>query len=121
MENTFADRLNKVLTEIKNLKMNQTIGGDSWVVYRTAVTKTVVSNREYRVLFSPETNNEFVSVLKVNGQIGETFADPNVQGLWWKPSYFASGLTFPAIFFVYSTVKGTVSVTDVTGQGLGGV
>lgn len=120
MENKFTDRLNRVLAEIKNLKMNQTIGGDSWVVYRTAVTKTVFSNREYRVLFSPETNNDYVAVLKVNGTIGEVFPDPNIQGLWWKPSYLSSGLTFTAIFFVYSTVKGTVSVTDVTGQGLGG-
>lgn len=128
MENSFTQRLNKVVTEIKNMKMNQTIGGDSWIVYRTEVTLPVSFAKEYRIIFSPETNNSFVAVLKrtspdrqIYGSIVDFLPDPNLPGVWWQPYQFAGSLTVDSTYFCYSTVKGTLSVQDVTGLGLGGV
>lgn len=128
MENSFTQRLNKVVTEIKNMKMNQTVGGDSWIVYRSEINIPTSFSKEYRIIFSPETNNSFVAVLKSTspdrttyGSIGDFMPDPNLPGVWWKPYQFASSLTVDATYFCYSTVKGTLSVQDVTGLGLGGV
>lgn len=126
MNDDFSKRVDKVLAEIKNMKMNQTVGGDSWVVYRSEVNYPIVPNRQYTIRFSPETNNNFVAVCKVTspdrqipGSIGDLLADSNVQGLWWRPYQFNSSTPVIQTFFVYSTVKGTVSVQDVTGLGLG--
>lgn len=128
MENSFTQRLNKVTTEIKNMKMNQTIGGDSWVVYRSEVTAVTQMSREYKIIFSPEVSNNYVAVLKrtspdrvIYGSIGDTHPDPNIPGVWWRPYQFSGGVPVEQTFFVYSTVKGTVSIQDVTGLGLGGV
>ena len=126
MENQFTDRLNRTLAEIKNMKMNQTVGGDSWVVYRAEVNMVVSGAREYVIIFSPETNNDYVAVCKVTspdrviyGSIGDLMPDPNIKGKWWKPFQFSGAGFVEQTFFVYSTVKGTVSITDVTGQDAG--
>lgn len=126
MNDDFSKRVDKVLAEIKNMKMNQTVGGDSWVVYRSEVNHPMVPNRQYTIRFSPETNNNFVAVCKrtspdrqISGSIGDALADPNIAGLWWRPYQFNSSTPVVQTFFVYSTVKGTVSVQDVTGLGLG--
>lgn len=126
MKNDINERLHKVVTEIKNMKMNQTVGGDSWVVYRTEVTYTTDASREYRVRFSPETSQDFVAVCKRTtpdrafyGTILQLIPDPNIKGIWWRPFQFPNGYDLTETFFIYSTVKGTVSIEDVTGQGLG--
>lgn len=126
--NTFSDRLNKTITEIKNMKMNQVIGGDSWVVYRTEATILTTWNSEYLIQFSPEVSNDYVAVCKVTspdrgifGSIRELIPDANIQGKWWLPSSSATQTGNPVekTFFVYSTVKGTVSVQNVTGRDMG--
>lgn len=129
MNDDFTKRVNKVVTEIKNLKTNQIIGGDSWVVYRAEVIIGQAWNREYLIRFSPEVNLPYVARCYetspdrvIYGSTSELYPDPNNQGIWWVPStsVSATGTMIDTTFFVYSTVKGSVSVTDVTGQGLGG-
>lgn len=122
----FNTRLNKVITEIKNIKTTQTIGGDSWVVYRTEIDVTLAPNSEYKVIFSPITNNEFVAVCKLTdpervlaGEMRDLVPDPNINGVWWRPAYSPSTMGLARTIFVYSTVKGSVSVQDVTGQDAG--
>lgn len=126
MEQDFQTRLNKTLTEIKNMKMNQIVGGDSWVVYRTEVVFTTSPNREYILRFSPESSQPYVAVAKVTspdrviyGSIGDFFPHPNLPGIWFRPFQFNSSNTVAQTFFVYSTVKGTVSMEDVTGKDAG--
>lgn len=126
MQNTFLKRINKVVTEIKNMKMNQVIGGDSWVVYRAEIDYTTVPSREYLVIFSPEVSGEYVAVCKVTspdrgiyGSIGDLMPDPNVAGRWYRPYQVANNNQVLQTFFVYSSVKGSVSVQDVTGKDIG--
>lgn len=121
----FIKRLNKTLTEIKNFKTNQSIGGDSWVVYRSEIDYPIMGAGEYIVRFSPESNNDYVAVCKVTdpdrgmyGTIGDLVPDPNIKGKWWRPYQHSGTTLITQTFFVYSTVKGMVSVEEVTGQGL---
>lgn len=126
MKNDFITRFNKVTTEIKNMKMNQTVGGDSWVVYRAEVEMLTNGSKEYKIVFSPETSNDYVAVCKrtspdrvIYGSIGDMYPDQNKPGVWWRPFQFNGGLDVVQTFFVYSTVKGTVSIQEVTGLDLG--
>lgn len=124
MERTdFKDRVGRLIAEVKNYKMNQTVGGDSWVVYRAAVDVNIGRSKEYLVRFSPETNNDYVAVCKITspdratyGSIGDLIPDPNIKGRWWRPYLAAGGSDVLTTFFVYATVRGTVSVEEVTGR-----
>ena len=122
-QSKFTTRLNRVITEIKNFKTNQLIGGDSWIVYRSEIDYSILPSHEYLVTFAPESSNDFTAVCKVTspdrtipGSIGDLTPDPYVNGKWWRRYQFSSTTPVIQTFFVYSTVKGTVSVQDVTGM-----
>lgn len=128
MENDFTTRLNTVLTQIKDMKMNQIVGGDSWVVYRSKVDITTNDSQEYLIRFIPEMSGDFVAVCKetsqdrtVPGGTSRIVPDPNIKGRWWRPFQSNFNLDVASTFFVYSTVKGKVVVENVTGQNAGAI
>lgn len=118
-DDNFTKRVNKVITEIKNLKTNQVIGGDSWVVYRAEVIITQVWNKEYVIRFSPEVNLPYVARCyetspdrTVYGDTSELYPDPNKAGVWWVPSTSinSTGLQkYRVKLIVYATDSGRIT------------
>lgn len=121
MENDdLIKRVNNIRVNIQNLKTSQTIGGDSWVVYRTYIqlpTETLSNNSvkpKYQIDFTPDIEGNFVAkAYKVSeDRISFTLdmtPDPNVAGRW----YLDQGYFVPWGIMIYSTRKGTARVTLV--------
>lgn len=117
----FIKRVNDIQTNIRNFKTNQTIGGDSWVVYRTAINFTNSYNKLWQVDFIPDTAGSFVAKAYwttqdrgIYGSDQEFTPDPNYFGRWY---YFRSiannGAQIAETIMVYSTKKGTIVMTQL--------
>lgn len=120
-KNKLAEKLNRLINDLKDLKFRQAIGGDSWVVYRTELEymdEGGGSNGHiYQVDFQPDVGGNFVARAYwttpdrlTNGT--ELAPDPNVNGRWYKvDTLFSPGVR---TIFVYSTKKGKIVLTDRT-------
>lgn len=120
---SLTDRFNKVTRELDNMKLNQSIGADSWIVYRQEMEFTFTPGIPYVVDFIPLVDGPFVANFYQRSSAppppgGEyswgSYAtpDPNVNGRWWlSQSALPQGtINNPWIFSVYSTRKGTIGV-----------
>jgi hypothetical protein len=117
-----TERMSRIITDIKDLKFRQAVGGDSWVVYRTQLDFTHlgggVSGHYYQIDFQPDQGGNFVAKGywttpdKITGGT-ELAADPNINGRWYFiDSIFGTGAV--RTIFVYSTKRGKIIVTDIT-------
>lgn len=113
-------RVNDIRVNIQNLKTSQTIGGDSWVVYRTYINMPVETANnntvkpKYQIDFTPDIDGNFVAKsYKVTADrlafAVDMTPDPNIPGRWFlDQGYFVAwGI------MIYSTRKGTARVTLV--------
>lgn len=121
MDDDLIKRVNEIRTNIRNLKTTQTIGGDSWVVYRTYLDMPVSSGGvgssnkpKYRVDFTPDVDGQFISKAYMVTTDRTQYAvdltpDPNYFGRWFVPS----GYAVPWGVMIYSTRKGSAVVTVI--------
>jgi hypothetical protein len=119
--NELAIRMHRVISDIKDLKFRQAVGGDSWVVYRQELVFAHagggISGHYYQVDFQPNTGGNFVakcywtSTDKLIDGV-ELTPDPNINGRWYMvdPIFGADNY----IIFIYSTKKGNIIVTDMS-------
>lgn len=119
MESELAKRVNRINADIKDLKTEQAIGGDSWVIYRSQVTYTALVGRIYQLDFVPDVTGAFVAKAYLTspdriiyGSELDVTPDPNVNGRWYVVA--ATFGTVDRTLFVYSTKKGTLTLTDLS-------
>jgi hypothetical protein len=119
MESELAKRVNRINADIKDLKTEQAIGGDSWIIYRDQVSYTSLANRIYQVDFVPDVAGSFIAKAYLTDptrfQYGSELSvrpDPNVNGRWYVIS--TSFGTVDRTVFIYSTKKGTLTLTDLS-------
>lgn len=117
--NELALRTKRLAADILDMKHNQTIGGDSWVVYRTELNFTKEPGMINVITFVPDIANDFVALAvyttpdrTIWGIDQDITPDPNVNGKWYDCT-FVFGSSDRTIF-IYSTVKGTAFITDYT-------
>lgn len=118
------DRVRRITADLKDLKHNQTIGGDSWVVYRQEATYVKpqpnygVNHTQpvFRIDFTPDEDGPFVAVaivapsdrtFQANDQ--DIYPDPNYYGRWWDCGTIGAGWPHTVVM-VFSTKKGKVTV-----------
>ena len=118
-KNEIVKALDRVITDMKDMKYRQAIGGDSWVVYRAETTFDVVEGHKYRVDFVPDFPGNFVAKAyevdpdrTLYGSDRYLHPDPNINGRWWFTWSPFSG-TIARTVFIYSTKKGTIGITDL--------
>lgn len=119
MDNDLIKRVNNIRTNIRNLKTNQVVGGDSWVVYRTKVDFTHGANVYYRVDFTPDVSGNFVAKAfwttqdrVLYGSDRELIPDPNYSGRWYYVRRVFGNIN--ETIFIYSTKKGTITLTNLS-------
>lgn len=117
-----ATRLNRIVTDIKDLKFRQAIGGDSWIVYRIALDFTHaaggITGHYYQVDYQPDTSGNFVAKCfwttpdrLTSGS--ELSPDPNVNGRWYFVDPIFGSPTTRTIF-IYSTKRGKIITKDIS-------
>ncbi len=113
-----TNRLKRVESDIKQLKTNQTIGGDSWVVYKYKFDFVKVPTNVQKIIFTPDIAGDFVAQAFwyfpdnpdafMNDQ--DITPDPNINGVWWDCSYAFASVNRTIV--VFSTKKGKVTRQD---------
>lgn len=112
-------KLDRLEREIKDLKLNQIIGGDSWVVYRTKINFTRDMNKSYKVTFSPAIAGQYVAVAKLANGDGDfrlygLHPDQNFTNIWWAYRQLPYSQVTGASIMVFSTIEGSISIMEVT-------
>lgn len=119
MDDELQKRMNKLSSTIKDLKTNQTIGGDSWVLYRTKALMTLPAGQwKIQIDFIPDITGDFVATayLVSTQPTGFTYfsepcyVDPNYQGRWYRREGSPSAAITIAVL-VYSTREGKIVLT----------
>lgn len=123
--NELAKRVKRLSSDAKELKTNQTIGGDSWVVYRHEITYVKpspaygVSHTQpvFRIDFTPDEAGPFVANVLVSpsdrtfqADDQDIMPDPNHYGRWYDCGTIGASWPY-TIFMVFATKKGTLTVT----------
>lgn len=95
------------------MKLNQTIGADSWIIYRKKHTFNMLANTTYRIDFVPLIAGSFVARAYQETNIFVTgdiyfYPDPNINGRWWTGR---NSTTTDVTMLVFSTREGTISHT----------
>lgn len=117
-----ARRMNRINTDIKDLKFRQAVGGDSWVVYRTKLDFTHeaggVNGHYYQIDFQPGTGGNFVAKAywttpDLISAASMLTPDPNINGRFYMIDPIFGSPTVRTIF-VYSTKRGKIIITDLS-------
>lgn len=116
--NEYVDRIKRVESDVKQLKTNQTIGGDSWVVYKYRIDYVKTPATISKITFTPDIAGDYVATALwffpdnpdpfLNDQ--DVTPDPNINGVWWDVTYAFSGVN--RSIMVYSTKKGKVTMAN---------
>lgn len=117
--NDKANRVKRLENDIRELKTNQTLGGDSWVVYRKEIQYTKTAGSKHKITFTPDIAGDYVAVAMWfwpgnpdrRGTDQDLAPDPNINGVWWDNTY-AFGSISRGIM-IWSTKKGTVKIEQV--------
>lgn len=123
MIDNFYDRLIKLKTELINLKTNQGVAADSWVLYKTQKDVEMDVRKTYKITFAPDIATECIS------RFGLIFQDyepapayiidfvqthPSERNVWYvvkipgAPVYMR-----PNTLEVIATVPGTIIMEEV--------
>lgn len=118
MDNKLIEKIKSIQSNIRQLKTTQTIGGDSWVVYRTMIpmpTPTTGAGSAvdpvYRIDFTPEVEGPFVAKAFSSDSDRPMVPDPNYYGRWYLVEANYAGNWQ---LMIYSTKKGTATVTQIS-------
>lgn len=120
MDNEITKRLAGLRENIKGLKTNQTVGGDSWVMYRAKIVITMSPASTFQVDFIPDVEGSFVSRAYSVPASDEVFGyysnqldpDPNYDGRWYVTN--SSGdLTVEQGILFYTTRRGRIVATKI--------
>lgn len=118
------DRVRRLSADLKDLKHNQTIGGDSWVVYRHEATYVkpqpnygvVHTQPIFQIDFIPNEDGPFVALAIVTisskafqADEQDVYPDPNYYGRWYDCGTTGAGGSTTVM--VFSTKKGVVRVS----------
>lgn len=125
--NEMAKRVKRLSADLKDLKTNQTIGGDSWIVYRHEITYVkpqpsygvTHSQPVFKITFTPDEAGPFVAnilispsdrTFQANDQ--DIMPDPNYFGVWYDCGTIGAGWAY-TVAMVFATKKGTLTVERV--------
>lgn len=117
--NELAERAKRLENDIKQLKTNQTVGGDSWVMYKYKITYVKTTGVTSKVTFTPDIAGDFVAqAFWYFPDAADPFIndsdltpDPNINGVWWDVTYAYSAINRAII--VYTTKKGKLTMANV--------
>lgn len=110
--------LARINSDLVDYKKTQSLGGDSWIVYRYRGSFSAIAGAKYRIDFTPDHQGEFVAQLwqtdsdPASGTLSLFYPDPQINGRW----YFIQRLfTDRSIgYTLYSTKKGSIEVIQVS-------
>ena len=112
-------RLTRLRSDILELKTNQSIGGDSWIVYRHDIVFTKTAGSINVITFTPDVAGDFVTKAVANngdrsltGTDLDLMPDPNVKGKWYDCTYAFGPVT--RVIMLYSTRKGSIKFENYT-------
>lgn len=120
MDNELAKRVSKLKETVKDLKTNQVIGGDSWVMYRTKIVIPMTPLATFQVDFIPDTEGRFVNRAYKVSAGDEAYSsysepldpDPNYDGRWYVTNDFVDVSVEQGIMF-YTTKPGRIIARQI--------